>query len=314
MPEVARLNGHATDHDRAVQVLTRAFASDPVARWVLPDDRTYLQWFPRFVRAFGGQAMERGTAWTVDDLRGVALWLEPDVHADDEAVGTVMACFVPEDRGDDVATLMERMERSHPEAPHWYLPLIGVIPKAHRRGLGTALLQPVLGDCDRNGTIAYLEATSWTSARLYERFGFQVTAEIRVARRRSCFPWCGRRDGCGRSAAGERRAVVAGRRGRPAIALTAPAVSRSFAPHLSLLYPCSNGGRLRPVVRGCLQSEISDRTLCSNMNGHEAENENGAGRPVLDKRALAFFSIIYTLLIMYANFVPFNYIDKTDLD
>lgn len=180
MPLAARVNGGAADHDRAVDVLTRAFAADPAARWVFPDDRTYLHWFPRFVKAFAGKAFACGTAWAVDDLSGVALWLAPNVHPDEEAVGKVMERSVREDRRDEVAALMERMERSHPEAPHWYLPLIGVVPEHRRRGLGTALLHPVLRALDRDGAIAYLEATSWASARLYERFGFQVSAEIRA--------------------------------------------------------------------------------------------------------------------------------------
>jgi len=45
------------------------------------------------------------------------------------------------------------------------------------RGLGSALLASTLQRCDRDGTAAYLDATSEDNRRLYERHGFVVTAE-----------------------------------------------------------------------------------------------------------------------------------------
>ncbi|MFE4644295.1 GNAT family N-acetyltransferase, partial [Streptomyces sp. NPDC056730] len=43
------------------------------------------------------------------------------------------------------------------------------------RGLGRALIEPVLERCDREGLPAYLEASSERSRRLYERLGFTFT-------------------------------------------------------------------------------------------------------------------------------------------
>lgn len=65
--------------------------------------------------------------------------------------------------------------------PHYYVRDVGVLPEAQGRGLGTALLRPTLDLCDRNGLPAYLEASSARNALLYERLGFQLTAELRVA-------------------------------------------------------------------------------------------------------------------------------------
>lgn len=49
------------------------------------------------------------------------------------------------------------------------------------RGLGGALMRPMLERCDREGLPAYLEASSERSAALYERLGFQIIDELRVA-------------------------------------------------------------------------------------------------------------------------------------
>jgi hypothetical protein len=41
-------------------------------------------------------------------------------------------------------------------------------------------MRPTLDRCDREGSPAYLEATSDRSAALYERLGFSVIRELRV--------------------------------------------------------------------------------------------------------------------------------------
>ncbi len=60
--------------------------------------------------------------------------------------------------------------------PHHYLPYIGVAPEAQGRGLGSALMRPILDRCDEERLPAYLEATSERNAALYERLGFELRA------------------------------------------------------------------------------------------------------------------------------------------
>ena len=70
----------AADEGAAIDVVVRAFSADPAARWLYPDSNQYSVNFPNFVKAFGGKAFEYGGAYTIDDYRGAALWLPPDVH------------------------------------------------------------------------------------------------------------------------------------------------------------------------------------------------------------------------------------------
>jgi ribosomal protein S18 acetylase RimI-like enzyme len=74
--------------------------------------------------------------------------------------------------------VLATLERRHPRDRHVYLPYIGVGPAAQGRGLGTALLAPMLARCDRDGLAAYLEASSPRNARLYERLGFRTLDTI----------------------------------------------------------------------------------------------------------------------------------------
>jgi hypothetical protein len=130
----------ATDERRAIATVTLAFGNDPVARWFLPDADRYLTYWPQILRAFGGAALESGTADSIDDYSAVALWLPPGVSPDDEAMGPIMDEGVPPGIQQEALDFMEQMEHFHLTEPHWYLPFIGVDVTQQGRGYGAALL------------------------------------------------------------------------------------------------------------------------------------------------------------------------------
>jgi GNAT superfamily N-acetyltransferase len=72
------------------------------------------------------------------------------------------------------------MDSRHPRTPHYYLDSLGVEPEWQGRGLGSALMRPVLERCDRDQVPAYLNAGSPRSRELYLRHGFAVTEEFRL--------------------------------------------------------------------------------------------------------------------------------------
>jgi GNAT superfamily N-acetyltransferase len=158
----------AADAERCLAVLTLAFGSDPPCRWACPDPQQYLEAFPRFARAFGGGAIDLGTAHYYEGFSGVALWLPPGAAPDEESLVAMFLMF-------------EQMDAYHPGEPHWYLPLIGVDPVSQGRGIGSALQCHVLDQCDRQHVLAYLEATSPRNVPLYERHGFEALGSIQVA-------------------------------------------------------------------------------------------------------------------------------------
>nr|PZN14377.1 MAG: GNAT family N-acetyltransferase [Pseudomonadota bacterium] len=170
---------------RILSALTLAFAADPAVRWMFPDPEQHLRFFPEFARAFGGAALGRHTAWVAGEGIGAALWLAPDTHPDEAALAAVVEQGVVPRQRDEVFAVFEEMGKRHPAQPHWYLPLIGVEPTWQGRGLGSALLRPILALCDATGRLAYLESTNPKNRPLYERHGFEAIGEIRVG---SCPP------------------------------------------------------------------------------------------------------------------------------
>lgn len=185
-PTITRAS--SADRSLVVDVITRAFAADPPSRWLYPKDSQYWRFFPRFVEAFGGSAIDCGTAEMAADGGAAALWLPPGGHPDEAALGTLLEQSIDPARLETAFVLFEQMARHHPAGPHWYLPLIGVTPGHQGRGYGSLLMEQAVARCDRDGLPAYLESTTPRSVGLYRRHGFEVVTEIRVGSAPPIFP------------------------------------------------------------------------------------------------------------------------------
>ena len=190
MNQIVPIHPAAASTDRVLGTLTRAFRADPPCRWLFPDEAGFERHFPALALALGGAAFRDGTLTHANGA--AALWLAPDAAPDEAAIGALVDAALPPQRHADAFAVFAAMEARHPAGPHWYLPVVGVEPARQGRGLGTALMRPVLERCDRTGVAAYLEATTERSRDLYARLGFEVTATIREG---GCPPlWCMVRD------------------------------------------------------------------------------------------------------------------------
>lgn len=139
-----------------------------------------MSYWPPFVSALAGKAFAHGTADSIDDGGGVALWLPPDVASDDEALAAIATEAVPEPDQEEVFSVLSQMGEYHPTERHWYLPLIGVDAPKEGRGLGSALLRHAVERCDRDGLPGYLEATNPRNKRLYAAHGFEELGVIQA--------------------------------------------------------------------------------------------------------------------------------------
>jgi GNAT superfamily N-acetyltransferase len=178
----------ASDEAYIIDVLVRAFAADPAARWGWPDSQQYYMHFPSFVRAFGGKAFTHGSAYYVDGYAATALWLPPNVHPDEEKLISLVQRTVSEQIQKDFFPVFEQMSHYHPSEPHWYLPLMGVDPLQQGKGFGSALLQHTLIQCDRDRKLAYLESSNPRNIPLYERHGFELLGTIQAGTSPPIFP------------------------------------------------------------------------------------------------------------------------------
>ena len=84
--------------------------------------------------------------------------------------------------------VMTTVERQHPRSAHWYLAVLGTDPVHQGKGIGSALLAPVLERCDHEGVGAYLESSKNSNIPFYRRHGFEVTSEISLPGGPSVWP------------------------------------------------------------------------------------------------------------------------------
>jgi len=171
-----------------VDVITLAFATDPAARWMYPNSQQYLEYFPNFIRLFGGKAFETETAYYINSFSAASLWLPPGVSSDEDALVALFQNTVSKDIQDDLFAVFEQMGEFHPREPHWYLPLIGVDPTRQNKGYGAMLMQHALAVCDRERMPAYLESSNPRNITLYQRHGFEILGTIQAGSSPPLFP------------------------------------------------------------------------------------------------------------------------------
>jgi ribosomal protein S18 acetylase RimI-like enzyme len=167
------------------EVLARAFDDDPAANWFCRQDGRRTE---RLERMWGfnlrWMSLPYGTAYTTNDLSGAALWSPPGESPPGFVNGLRMLPDLV--RATSATRLASRMrglrevERRRPRTQHWYLQGLGTEPAFQGRGIGSALLRPVLHECDRVGTPAYLETAKEGNIAFYERSGFRVVGEMDI--------------------------------------------------------------------------------------------------------------------------------------
>lgn len=169
-----------SDHEAAAECLALAFADDPAWAHLLPNAETRAeQLLGYFAAEIANLVPEHRELWVADDGCGAAIWGRPgrwrvpmrhELRAA-RAMARVFGRLLP------LALWAQlRLERHHPRGPaHWYLHYLGVEPRRQGRGLGGALMAPVLERCDGEGVPAYLESSTERNRVLYERNGFDLT-------------------------------------------------------------------------------------------------------------------------------------------
>lgn len=171
------------DVDVVSRSLARAFEDDPVMEWLFPlSVRNRLDRLRRFFTLdMAKWNLRHDETWTTPELTGGALWAPPgkwklstaDVMRSMPTMARLLGPRLP------VALQgLNQVERNHPHEPHYYLAILGTDPAHQGKGVGGALLAPVLDRCDAEGLGAYLESSKERNVPYYRRFGFEVTKEL----------------------------------------------------------------------------------------------------------------------------------------
>ena len=175
----------ARDIDAACAVLADAFADSPWTRWTVDADRHGER-----IEALQRLAMERlalpfGEVWVACEglvIVGVAMWMPPNVEVPADVLLGVDPIQEELEGARHEASRTAEAAAAHlrPAEPHYFLGTVGVRRNRQRRGIGAALLQPVLGRAVAEAAWVYLETSTLENVAFYERLGFTVTGEQEI--------------------------------------------------------------------------------------------------------------------------------------
>lgn len=172
------------DLGRVCRTLTRAFAVDPLIRWMLPDDDAYREWQGEaFFRLVVRRWMDVGEVVVTDDCAAVAVWGSPDpVRPSDAARADMIDIYQRFDVASQrlMSVVETAVDARRPQQPYWYLQFLGTHPDWQGQGLGSALMAQRREHCDRDGTSQHLETATDDDIAYYRARGFEVCDTFEV--------------------------------------------------------------------------------------------------------------------------------------
>lgn len=176
----------AADGDAIARVMAEAFYDDPLMAWTLPRDAKRFQRLESiFALSISRIWLPQDECYVSEQRIGAAMWMPPGTWKLSPLAQLRLIPAMARAAWSDlprVVKLDSFVEKRHPhEPPSWYLNAMGVTPDWQGRGIGTALMRPVLERCDADRVPAYLETSTTRGRALYERTGFEVVEECRVA-------------------------------------------------------------------------------------------------------------------------------------
>lgn len=187
-PDFQIRRADAADADAVLDVLEQSLRKDPFVEWLARPGAGHARARRAYLRLMLCRiALPRGLVQLAEvggAPVGAALWAPPHSFelspADTLRVLPLMVEVVGLARLPRVTRVLDRIDEARPPEPRWLLTLVGTLPSHRRRGIGAALLAPVLARCDAEGLPAVLETANPDNLGFYRGLGFGETGARRL--------------------------------------------------------------------------------------------------------------------------------------
>ena len=163
------------------RLLAEVFFDDPMYAWLVPSTKRRKSAITNLFNTACDvlSTADRAAVWTTDAFVGGAIWTPPGQPnpsiamalrvASDMIFGLRWGMFRQMEVESSLTPINER---------HWYLNTIGVVASERGRGIGSALLAPIISRCDRDRLPIYLNTNTDDNVRFYRGRGFEIIREI----------------------------------------------------------------------------------------------------------------------------------------
>ena len=185
--EIVKLDPSKKKH--AVNVLCAAFFDYPEFDFYFPDPEKRKRCLPWYLGKVMNTALRYGEVYTTQEISGVAFILPPG-HSRISQWEYVLCGFLPapfvlgmqdfirSQQGEEfIGDMHEKIMQGR---PHYYLWGLAVDPAQKRKGIGTALLGPILAKADAEKKPVYLETHDEKNVAYYQRSGFYLATTSRI--------------------------------------------------------------------------------------------------------------------------------------
>ena len=182
MDDLVARRATAADADRVTEIITLAFARDPLWGHALarPDggDGHHAAFWRQFVEG----ALRYPWTWLTVGGGATTLWIPPgetEMTPEQEHRLAGLAAEYLGPAADNYVELLGRFEAAHPHAePHYFLTLFATHPGHRGQGIGMRLLAHDLELIDAERMPAYLESSNPANNRRYASVGFEPHGEF----------------------------------------------------------------------------------------------------------------------------------------
>lgn len=164
------------------RLLAEVFFDDSMYAWLVPNVK-------RRLKAMTGlfdtachvlASADPASVWTTTDgFLGGAIWTPPSEPTPSIAMALRAAAdLVFGLRWGMFRQLEVEYSLTRIKERHWYLNTIGVAAPERRRGIGSALLAPIVARCDRDRLPIYLNTNTDDNVRFYRGHGFDIIRKV----------------------------------------------------------------------------------------------------------------------------------------
>lgn len=185
--EIINLKPH--HKNKATKVLAAAFFNYPMFAFYFPDVKKRTKYLPWYLGNVLNCALRYGAVYTTPDVAGVIFTLPPGHTRISQweyiQNGFLLTSLVMGLRDFQQSNFCEEFvgnihEELMKNRPHVYLWGLVVDPAQKAKGIGTALLQPVLAKADEQKMPVYLETHDENNVAYYQKHGFNLIRSDRI--------------------------------------------------------------------------------------------------------------------------------------
>jgi ribosomal protein S18 acetylase RimI-like enzyme len=174
---------------KASNVLSASFFDYPMFTFYFPDPKRRTRYLPWYFQNVLNCALRYGEVYTTPDTSGVIFTLPPG-HTKISLWEYIQNGFLltpfllgfrnykqSMDCESFVAYTQENLMKNR---PHYYLWGLAVDPSQKAKGIGAALMLPVLAKADAQKIPVYLETHDEKNVRYYQKHGFDLIHTVRI--------------------------------------------------------------------------------------------------------------------------------------